>query len=71
MSKLSPSGAALLELPTSLGARRVKRRYNLSFDPEDVRRMDEVASSLGVSRSELLAYCFNRVHSDLRIAGGE
>lgn len=70
MSKLSPSGAALLGLPTPL-VRRVKRRYNLTLDPEDVCRMDAVAAALGVSRSELLSYCFLRFESDYRLAGGE
>lgn len=71
MSDFSPSGPALLELPTALGARRVKRRYNMTLDPEDVRRMDALAARLGVSRSELVAFCFNRFESDYRIAGGE
>lgn len=60
----------LLQVPT-LAARRVKRRYNLSFFPEDVVRMDSRAASLGVSRSELLAYCFNRFESDCRMSGDE
>jgi hypothetical protein len=32
--------------------------------------MDNLAASLGVSRSELLAYSFNRLESEIR-AGGD
>lgn len=71
MSDFSPNGSALLELPTALGARRVKRRYNVTLDPADVARMDALAARLGVSRSELLAFAFNRLETDYRISGGE
>lgn len=55
----------LLELPL-LHAKRAKARYNLSFYPDDVKRMDNVARELRVSRSELLTYCFNLFYTDYR-----
>lgn len=43
--------------------RERKARYNLTFFPSDVRRMDDVAHRLGISRSELLTFCFNFVEA--------
>lgn len=60
----------LYQLPTVLSMKqRRKRRYNVSFDPDDVVRMDALAAQLGVSRSELLTFAFNRLASELRGAG--
>ena len=38
--------------------REIKIRVNTCFYPTDLRKMDKAARELGVSRSELLEYCF-------------
>lgn len=55
----------LLELPL-LRAKHTKNRYNISLYPDDVKRMDNVAHELHVSRSELLTYCFNLFYTEYR-----
>lgn len=47
-----------------------KRRYNLTLYPDSVARMDHVAKELGISRSELVEYSFNKFYTEYRQFGG-
>lgn len=63
--------SSVFDLPTTFALRSRKRRYNIMLFPEDVARMDRRARQLGVSRSELLAFAFNRFDADCRDMGGD
>ena len=61
--------SSVLELPLSLSSRMRKHRYNVSLYPDDVRRMDELARHLGISRSELITFACNRLAADCKAGG--